>query len=331
MNIGGTPLSNLNPRVLMGLGIAALILLFLLLSSLFTVNQTQQALVLQFGNPVRVVQEPGLHMKVPFIQQAEFFEKRVLDFDAPSVELVLGDQKRLVVDAFARYRIRDALRFRQSVGTETAFRGRLEPIIFSALRSVLGEAPLFNLLSGERNQIMNRIRGEANRALAGFGVELVDVRIKRADLPPENSQAIYRRMQTERDREAKELRAQGAEIGQRIRARADRERRVLIAEAEREASILRGQGDAEAIRVFAEAFGQDPDFFNFYRSMQAYRASLADGATSFVLSPDSEFFRYFGSVPLAAPGQPSAEGADLAAGQQQTEPAAPAAAAPAPQ
>ena len=175
MSIGGTQLSNLNPRVLMGLGIAALILLFLLLSSLFTVNQTQQALVLQFGNPVRVVQEPGLHMKVPFIQQAEYFEKRVLDFDAPSVELVLGDQKRLVVDAFARYRIRDALRFRQSVGTETAFRGRLEPIIFSALRSVLGEAPLFTLLSEERNQIMNRIRGEANRALAGFGVELVDL------------------------------------------------------------------------------------------------------------------------------------------------------------
>lgn len=327
MSIGGTQLSNLNPRVLMGLGIAALILLFLLLSSLFTVNQTQQALVLQFGNPVRVVQEPGLHMKVPFIQQAEYFEKRVLDFDAPSVELVLGDQKRLVVDAFARYRIRDALRFRQSVGTETAFRGRLEPIIFSALRSVLGEAPLFTLLSEERNQIMNRIRGEANRALAGFGVELVDVRIKRADLPPENSQAIYRRMQTERDREAKELRAQGAEIGQRIRARADRERRVIIAEAERESSILRGQGDAEAIRVFAEAFGQDPDFFNFYRSMQAYRASLADGSTSFVLSPDSEFFRYFGSLPLAAPDQPSAEGADLAAGQQQ--PSQPAPAAPA--
>lgn len=321
MSIGGTQLSNLNPRVLMGLGIAALILLFLLLSSLFTVNQTQQALVLQFGNPVRVVQEPGLHMKVPFIQQAEYFEKRVLDFDAPSVELVLGDQKRLVVDAFARYRIRDALRFRQSVGTETAFRGRLEPIIFSALRSVLGEAPLFTLLSEERNQIMNRIRGEANRALAGFGVELVDVRIKRADLPPENSQAIYRRMQTERDREAKELRAQGAEIGQRIRARADRERRVIIAEAERESSILRGQGDAEAIRVFAEAFGQDPDFFNFYRSMQAYRASLADGSTSFVLSPDSEFFRYFGSLPLAAPDQPSAEGADLAAGQQPSQPA----------
>jgi membrane protease subunit HflC len=315
-----------NPRVAIGLGIAAVVLLFLLLSGLFTVNQTQQALVLQFGNPVRVVQEPGLNMKVPFVQQVEYFEKRVLDFDAPSVELVLGDQKRLVVDAFARYRINDALRFRQSVGNEAAFRGRLEPIIFSSLRSVLGEAPLFTILSQDRTQLMNRIRGEANRALAGFGVELVDVRIKRADLPAENSQAIFRRMQTEREREAKELRAQGAEIGQRIRARADRERRVLIAEAERESQILRGQGDAEAIRIFAEAFGQDPNFFDFYRSLQAYREALGDGATSFVLSPESEFFRFFNGTPLNPATQPSAAGADLAAGTP--APAAPAAKTP---
>jgi membrane protease subunit HflC len=315
---------NLNPRVTIGLGIAAVVALFLLLSSLFTVNQTQQALVLQFGNPVRVVQDPGLNMKVPFVQQVEYFEKRVLDFDAPSVELVLGDQKRLVVDAFARYRILDALRFKQSVGNEASFRGRLEPIIFSSLRSVLGEAPLFTILSQDRNQLMNRIRGEANRALAGFGVELVDLRIKRADLPAENSQAIFRRMQTEREREAKELRAQGAEIGQRIRARADRERRVLIAEAGRESEILRGQGDAEAIRIFAEAFGQDPNFFDFYRSLQAYREALGDGATSFVLSPDSEFFRFFNGAPLHPDTQPSAAGADLAAGTT----APPAAAAP---
>lgn len=314
---------DLNPRVMLGLAILGVVALFLLMSSLFTVRQDAQALVLQFGNPVRIVQEPGLHMKVPFVQQVEYFDRRVLDFDAPSVELVLGDQKRLVVDAFARYRIRDALRFRQSVGTEVAFRGRLEPIIFSSLRSVLGEAPLFTLLSEDRNEIMNRIRGEANKSLSGFGVELVDVRIKRADLPPENSQAIYRRMQTERDREAKELRAQGAEIGQRIRARADRERQVIIAEAERESSILRGQGDAEAIRTFAAAFGQDADFFNFYRSMQAYRESLGDSSTSFVLSPDSEFFRFFDALP-ATNGQPSAAGSDLAAG-------GPAADAPAPE
>ena len=230
----------------------------------------------------------------------------MLDFDAPSVELVLGDQKRLVVDAFARYRITDPLRFRQSVGNELAFRGRLEPIIFSSLRSVLGEAPLFTILSQDRTQLMNRIKSEANTSLGGFGVELVDVRIKRADLPPENSQAMFRRMQTEREREAKELRAQGAEVGQRIRARADRERRVLIAEAERESQILRGQGDAEAIGIFAEAFGQDPEFFDFYRSLQAYREALGDGATSFVLSPDSEFFRFFNGraeAPAAAPAR----------------------------
>ena len=244
-----------------------------------------------------------MNFKLPFVQQVEYFEKRVLDFDAPSVELVLGDQKRLVVDAFARYRITDALRFRQSVGTEAAFRGRLEPIVFSSLRSVLGEAPLFTILSQDRTQLMNRIKGEANKSLAGFGVELVDVRIKRADLPPENSQAVFRRMQTEREREAKELRAQGAEVGQRIRARADRERRVLIAEAQRESEILRGQGDAEAIRIFAEGFGQNPEFFDFYRSLQAYRQALGDGSTSFVLSPDSEFFRFFNGRAVECSGR----------------------------
>lgn len=314
----------MNPRLSVFAVGGIVVLLFLLLQSLFTVHQTQQALVLQFGNPVRIVQEPGLNFKVPFVQQVDYFERRVLDFDAPSVELVLGDQKRLVVDAFARYRITDALRFRQSVGNEAAFRGRLEPIIFSSLRSVLGEAPLFTILSQDRTQLMNRIKGEANKSLAGFGVELVDVRIKRADLPPENSQAVFRRMQTEREREAKELRAQGAEVGQRIRARADRERRVLIAEAQRESEILRGQGDAEAIRIFAEGFGQNPEFFDFYRSLQAYRQALGDGATSFVLSPDSEFFRFFDGRPVNAPSEPVGPGADLASG------AAPAPAVPAP-
>ena len=299
--------------------------LFLLLNGLFTVNQTQQALVLQFGNPVGRSPEAGLNLKVPFVQQVDFFEKRVLDFDAPSVELVLGDQKRLVVDAFARYRITDPLRFRQSVGNELAFRGRLEPIIFSSLRSVLGEAPLFTILSQDRTQLMNRIKSEANTSLAGFGVELVDVRIKRADLPPENSQAVFRRMQTEREREAKELRAQGAEVGQRIRARADRERRVLIAEAERESQILRGQGDAEAIGIFAEAFGQNPEFFDFYRSLQAYREALGDGATTFVLSPDSEFFRFFNGRAEAPAAAPAGPGAALGAAAT-VPPAAPAAA-----
>lgn len=294
-------------------GVAAVAALILLMGALFTVHQTRQALVLQFGNPVRVIDTPGLHAKLPFIQSVEFYEKRVLDFDAPSVELVLGDQKRLVVDAFARYRISNPLRFRQSAGSELAFRGRLEPIVFSSLRSVLGGVSLFQVLSSDRVQLMGRIRDEANRALNQFGVQLVDVRIKRADLPPENSQAIFRRMQTERDREAKELRAQGAEIGQRIRARADRERRVIIAEAQKESDIIRGQGDAESIRVFAEAFGQDVKFFDFYRSMQAYRNSLADGATSLVLSPENEFFRYFNELTLPSGNGEARSGPDLAA------------------
>jgi membrane protease subunit HflC len=296
--------------ILMGLGMVAAALVLLVYSSLFVVHQAQQALVLQFGNPVRVVRDPGLGFKLPFIQQVEFFDRRVLDFDAPSVELVLGDQKRLVVDAFARYRIADPLRFRQAAGSELAFRGRLEPIVFSSLRSVLGEASLFTVLSEDRNELMGQIQTEANRALAQFGIEVVDIRIKRADLPPENSQAIYRRMQTEREREARELRAQGAEIGQRIRARADRERRVLIAEAQKTAEVLRGEGDAEAVRIFGDAFGQDVKFFDFYRSLQAYRTAFDDELTSFVMRPDSPFFRYFGTPPadIATPPPPGPTG-----------------------
>jgi membrane protease subunit HflC len=322
-----------NRRYLAG-GAAAVVVaaVFLVLSSLFTVRQGQQALVLQFGNAVRVVSEPGLHAKVPFIQGVEYLEKRVLDFDAPSVELVLGDQKRLVVDAFARYRIANPLLFRQSVGSELAFRGRLEPIVFSSLRSIFGGVSLFQVLSRDRAQLLTRLREEANGALSRFGVELVDVRIKRADLPAENSQAIFRRMQTERDREAKQLRAEGAEIGQRIRAGADRERRVIIAEAQRASEVLRGQGDADAIRIFAEAFGQDVGFFDFYRSMQAYRTALSDGATSLVLSPQSEFFRYLNQVPrpVAGPGAPGGAAATGPGLAQDVPPAAATAVAPPP-
>ncbi|MCB1969785.1 MAG: protease modulator HflC [Geminicoccaceae bacterium] len=283
--------------VKIGLAIAAAAIILIILNGVFVVHQTQQALVVRFGNPVRQITEAGLNWKVPLIQQVEFFEKRVLDYDADPVELILGDQKRLVVDAFTRYRINNALLFRQSAGNETQFRSQLEPIVFSALRSVLGEVSLFQVLSEDRNALMGRIRDEANRALKQFGVEVVDIRIKRADLPKENSEAIFRRMQTEREREAKELRAQGAELAQRIRARADRERRVLIAEAKRDADVTRGKGDAEAVRIFAESFGQDLSFFDFYRSMQAYRKALAGDATSLVMSPDSEFFRYIKGLP----------------------------------
>jgi membrane protease subunit HflC len=284
-----------NRNVLIGIGVAVGALALLAASALFTVHQTQQALVLQFGNPKRIITEPGLHVKIPFVQNAIYIDRRVLDYDAVSEEVILGDQKRLVVDAFARYRIVDPLRFYQTVGSEAVLRGRINTILDASLRKVLGEVPLFTVLSEDRSRLMERIRQQANNEAKQFGIDVIDVRIKRADLPAENSQAIYRRMQTEREREAKELRAQGAEMAQRIRARADRERRVLLAEARKEAQITRGEGDGEAVRIFAEAFGRDIDFFTFYRSMQAYRNALGDENTSFVLSPDSEFFRFFGS------------------------------------
>ena len=214
----------MNRNLLIGIGVAVGVLALLVTSALFTVHQTQQALVLQFGNPKRIITEPGLHMKLPFVQNAVYIDRRVLDYDAISEEIILGDQKRLVVDAFARYRIVDPLRFYQSVGSEEVFRGRINTILDASLRKALGEVPLFTVLSEDRSNLMARIRDQANIEAKQFGVDVIDVRIKRADLPPENSQAIYRRMQTEREREAKELRAQGAEMAQRIRARADRER-----------------------------------------------------------------------------------------------------------
>lgn len=298
-------------RILTWLGIAVVAVLIVLYSSVFVVYEGQQALVVRFGNPVKEVREAGLNLKMPLIDSVIFYDRRVLDYDASSVELVLGDQKRLVVDAFARYRINSAQRFRQAVGDEEAFPGRLGPILSSNLRGVLGEVGLLQVLSEERGELMRRISQQTNNSLQQFGVELVDLRIKRADLPAENSQAVFQRMQTERDREAKELRAQGAEIAARIRSRADRERRVLIADAQRQAEVARGEGDAEATRIFAEAYGQDPAFFSFFRSMQAYRQALADGKTSIVLTPQSEFFRYFDRPGLggAAPNAGSSDSA----------------------
>jgi membrane protease subunit HflC len=304
----------MNRNILIGLGVVAAVVVVVLMSALFSVHQTQQALVLQFGEPKRVVTEPGLHVKLPFIQNAIYIDRRVLDHDAEAREIILGDQKRLVVDSFARYRIVDPLRFYQTVGTEEVLRGQIAPILDASLRKVLGEVPLFTVLSEDRISLMNRIKEQANTEVDQFGIQIVDVRIKRTDLPAENSQAIYRRMQTEREREAKELRAQGAELAARIRSRADRERRVIIAEAQKEAQILRGEGDGQAVRIFGEAFGKDVDFFTFYRSMQAYRESLGDANTSFVLSPESEFFRFFenpsDSLPTAREARtPAAPGA----------------------
>jgi membrane protease subunit HflC len=287
--------------ILLGVLAAAI---FTASSTLFTVHQTQQVLITQFGEPRRVIQEPGLHWKLPFIQSVITFDRRLLDFDAPGEEVILGDQRRLIVDSFTRYRITDPLRFFQTVGaTEAGIRARLNSIVTSSLRRVLGNEPLLSVLSTDRTRIMGEIRRQVNEEARQFGIAVEDVRIRRADLPGENTQAILSRMQSERERVAREARAEGAEVAQRVRASAERERTVLIAEAQAQADILRGQGEQEAIRIFAEAFQRDPAFFQFWRTMQAYREAFSEGDTRLVLTPDSEFFRYFRESPngLAAP------------------------------
>ena len=266
------------------------------LSAAFVIDQREQGLVLQFGEPKRVIQDAGLFFKLPFIQQVVRFDKRLLDYDNVPEEVIASDQKRLVVDAFARYHIVDPLKFYQTVGTELALRPRLGSVINSTLRQVLGTVPLQEVVSEKRSDLMLQIRDIVRTEAAGFGIKVEDVRIKRADLPEANSEAIYRRMQTERQQEAAELRAKGAEQAQKIRAEANRQKVVIVAEAERDSQILRGAGEGEMNRIFADAFGRDPEFFSFYRSMQAYQEALTGDDTTMVLSPDSDFFRYFGGA-----------------------------------
>jgi membrane protease subunit HflC len=283
---------------LVALGVVLALGVFVAASSLFTVNQTQQVLITQFGEPIRVINEPGLAAKIPFIQTVISFDRRLLDFDAQGQEVILGDQRRLVVDTFTRYRIINPLLFYQTVGaTEVGIRLRLGPIVSSALRNSLGNETLLQVLSVDRARIMGEIRTRVNAEARSFGIEVTDVRIRRADLPDENTQAILSRMQSERERVAREERAQGAEQAQRIRASAERERTVLIAEAQSQAEILRGQGEQTAIRIFADAFTRDPEFFQFWRTMQAYREAFAEGDSRLLLSPDSDFFRYFRAMP----------------------------------
>ena len=297
--------------VLILLGIAA----FVAYLTLFTVDQTQQALVLEFGKPKRVINapgaepEPGLHYKIPFIQNVEFFDKRILDVDTASQEVIASDKKRLVVDAFARYNIIDPLLFFQSVRDERIASSRIGAVLEASLRRVLGGASFAAVVRDRREELMHTILGQVNQEAAPFGVKIVDVRIKRVDLPEANMQAIYRRMQTERQREAAEWRAEGEGAARRIRGTADREVTVIKANATGESERIRGDGDAEKNRIFAEAFGQDPDFFGFYRSMQAYLAALKGGETRLLLSPNSEFFQYFndasgksGAADKSAPG-----------------------------
>lgn len=273
--------------------IAVGIVLILSLFSLYTVNPREQVLLLQFGAPKQLVTEPGLHVKIPFLQQIQFIPKMLLNLDAPAEEVIAQDKKRLVVDAFARWKIVDPLRFYQSLYDQQTAIVRLTPILSSDVRRVLGSKTFADMLSGKRAALMDEIRDETNRNTVSYGIKIVDVRIRRADLPPQNSQAIYRRMQQERTREANEFRAEGEEISQRVRARADREVTVLTAEATRESEILRGQGDAEKTKVLGAAFGQDADFFAFYRSLEAYKDALQGDNTTMVISPTGEFFRYF--------------------------------------
>lgn len=282
------------PQHLVIAGIAAVVALVVLLSSLYTVHQTEQALVVQWGEPVAVATEPGLHVKAPWpIQNVIYVDKRVLYLDLPTEEVIAQDKKRLVVDAFARWRITDPLRFFQTLSDEEIAQVRLQPILGSNVRRVLGAQSFASVLTGERAKLMVDIRDGVNAETRNFGIEIVDVRIRRADLPAQNSDAIYLRMQQERVREANEFRAQGEQVSQEIRSKADRDVTVIVAEATRQAEITRGQGDAEKNRIFADAFGRDPDFFAFYRSMNAYQASLKGDNTTVILSPDSEFFRYF--------------------------------------
>ena len=287
-------------------GIAAglALLLFIAADSVFIVDQSSQALVQQFGENIRTVTEPGLQFKKPFVQNVVVYSRQVLDFEPPPAEVIASDQKRLVVDSFVRYRIADPLKFYQSVGTEDAMKPRLGVVLNGALRRVIGNIVLARLLSPERGQIMGLIREDVAVEAKTFGLDVIDVRIRRADLPNENSQAIYQRMKSERDREAKEYRAEGAEVAAGIVARADKEVTVILAEANKQAQILRGEGDAESTKIFADAYEQDPDFFTFYRSLQAYNEAFSGNDTTMVLSPDSDFFRYLNGrkgIPAAKP------------------------------
>lgn len=279
-----------NPFIIIILIVAGLITAG---QSTFVVSEIEQALVLQFGNPKRTVKEPGLHFKLPFLQQVLYLDDRILNLDMQPQEVIASDQKRLVVDSVARFRIIDPLLTYQTQTSVQRATSQLSTLLSSNVREVLGNQTFQSLLSGERNNMMLSIREAVNTEAHAWGIEVVDVRILHADLPAANSQAIYSRMQTEREREAREARALGQEQAVRIRSQAERTRTITIAEAERDAQIIRGEGDGESVRIFAEAFSKDEEFFEFYRTMEAYRASLTGDDTTLMISPESEFFKYF--------------------------------------
>jgi len=271
------------------------------LSVPFIIYQTEQAIVLQFGDPIRVQDRPGLDVKLPW-QSVITYDKRVLDFDLPAARVTAADQKPMIVDAYARFRIADPLLFYKTVGTESAARTRMTPIMAGSVRNIISTVDLADVVSGKREITMQRIREQVNDQTKGFGIAITDVRLRRADLPEENSKAIYARMKSDREREAAQFRADGDRLAAEIKADADRQRIEILAEAQKQAQILRGQGDADSIKIYADAFGKDKDFFAFYRSLEAYRNALAGNDTTFLLSPDGDFFRYFGAAPRGAAG-----------------------------
>ncbi len=284
----------MNRRLLAIIGVVLVVAGILAMSSFFTVDQTEQALVLQFGQPRRVIREPGLWVKRPFVENVILYDTRVLDFEPPHEEVIVSDQKRLVADTYTRYRIVNPLQFYQTVGSEAGVRARLSALVSGSLRRVLGSVTLNDVLSNKRAAIMVQIRDDVAVQAKDFGIDVVDVRLRRADLPVENSQAIYARMQSEREQQARQYRGEGAEAAQNVRANAERERTVILAEAQRDAQRVRGDGDGQSIKIYADAFGQDKEFFAFYRSLQAYRDALNGKDTSFILSPEGNFFRFFG-------------------------------------
>lgn len=281
-------------NVLGVVGFFAVVAVIVVFNSLFVVSQTEQALITQLGDPIRVVKEPGLAFKTPFIQTVTFFDKRILELEtAEPEEVITSDRKRIVVDAFARYRIADALRFYQSVRSEPVARQRLSSIMNSSLRGVLGQATFAALLTSERSRLMTLIRDQMKAESLGLGIDIVDVRIQRADLPQSNLEAVFARMQTERQREAAGYRAAGDEEAQRIKSAADKEVTIIKANATRKSDILRGEGEGERNRILGDAYGRDPEFFEFYRSLKAYEQSMGGNNTTMVISPDSPFFKYF--------------------------------------
>jgi membrane protease subunit HflC len=280
-------------RVLFSAAGALIVIGILAMSALFIVSQTEQALVLQFGKPIRVIIEPGLRIKQPFIQNVIVYDKRLLDFEPPPEEVIASDQKRLIVDTYTRYRITDPLLFYQSVAAEPIARARLGALVSGSLRQVIGNVTLSALLSPQRAAIMRRIRDEVAGQAKPLGIEVVDVRIRRADLPPQNSEAIYARMRSERQQQAALYRGEGTQAAKTVRANAERERTVILADAQRNGQKVRGDGDGKSIQIYADAYGQEPKFFAFYRSLHAYREALNGNTTSFVLNPSNSFFRFF--------------------------------------